>query len=155
MADDNSSLAAEAQRLAEACGAAMYDRDYAAQALGIHLAEIRPGYACMKMRVRKDMVNGHDICHGGMTFALADTAFAYACNSRNQVTVASGCTIDYVTPSHLHDELTAVGIERSLSGRVGIYDVTVSNQKGEVIAHFRGRSYRITGEVIQSLEIEL
>jgi acyl-CoA thioesterase len=145
----------DAQKLAEACGAAMYERDYAAQALGITLAEIRPGYARMQMTVRKDMVNGHDIGHGGMIFALADTAFAYACNSRNLVTVASGCSIDFVNPARLGDELTAIGVERSLSGRTGVYDITVTNQTGAVIAHFRGRSYRIQGEVIPGLEIEL
>lgn len=145
----------DAQKLAEACGSAMYERDYAAQALGITLEEIRPGYARMKMRVRKDMVNGHDICHGGMTFTLADTTFAYACNSRNQVTVASAASIDFVGPARLADELTAVGVERSLSGRTGVYDITVTDQQGGLIAHFRGRSYRIAGEVIRPLEIEL
>jgi acyl-CoA thioesterase len=140
------------QQIADACGVAMYERDYAAQALDIVLEEIAPGYARMRMVVRKDMVNGHDIGHGGMTFALADTAFAYSCNSRNQVTVASACTIDYLNPARLGDTLTAIAHERTLRGRSGIYDITVTNQRGEQIAHFRGRSHRIGGEVVPGLE---
>lgn len=146
---------AAAQKLADACGAAMYERDYAAQMLGIVLDEINAGYARMSMSVRKDMVNGHDICHGGITFTLADTAFAYSCNSRNLVTVASGCSIEFSSPARLADRLTAVAEERSLSGRTGIYDITVTNQDGVVIAYFRGRSYRIQGQVVPGLEIEL
>jgi acyl-CoA thioesterase len=140
------------QQIAEACGAAMYERDYAAQALGITLEAIRPGYACMKMSVRENMVNGHNICHGGMTFSLADTAFAYACNSRNQTTVASACTIDFISPARRGDELTAIAHERALKGRTGIYDILVSNQNGDPIAHFRGRSHRIQGAVVPGLK---
>ena len=140
------------QQIAEACGSAMYERDYAAQMLGITLEEISPGYARMQMTVRQDMVNGHDICHGGMTFSLADTAFAYACNSRNQVTVASSCTIDFISPGRLGDVLTAVAQERSLRGRSGVYDIKVTHQNGELIAHFRGRSQRLQGEVVPGLE---
>jgi len=140
------------QSIADASGAAMYERDYAAQALGIGLLEIRSGYARMSMTVRKDMVNGHDICHGGMTFTLADTAFAYACNSRNQITVASGCMIDFVVPARLDDILTAEAEERALSGRTGVYDVTVTNQRLDLIALFRGNSYRIKGHVIPGSE---
>ena len=140
------------QSVAEACGAAMHERDYAAQALGIQLTAIRPGHARMIMTVRRDMVNGHDICHGGMIFTLADTAFAHACNSRNHVTVASGCMIDFVAPARLDDVLTAEAEERSLSGRTGVYDITVTNQRRELIALFRGNSYRIKGHVIPSSE---
>ena len=140
------------QSVAEACGAAMHERDYAAQALGIQLVEVGPGHARMTMTVRKDMVNGHDICHGGMIFTLADTAFAHACNSRNHVTVASGCMIDFVAPARLDDVLTAEAEERSLSGRTGVYDITVTNQRRELIALFRGNSYRIKGHVIPSSE---
>jgi acyl-CoA thioesterase len=152
MAETN---AAAAQKLAEACGAAMYERDYAARMLGIVLDEIDAGYARMSMTVRKDMVNGHDLCHGGITFTLADTAFAYSCNSRNLVTVASGCNIEFVSPARLDDRLTAIAQERALSGRTGIYDIAVTNQDGAVIAYFRGRSYRIQGQVVPGLEIEL
>ncbi|NJN47459.1 MAG: hydroxyphenylacetyl-CoA thioesterase PaaI [Candidatus Competibacteraceae bacterium] len=144
-----------AQKLAEVCAGAMYERDYAAQMLGITIKEMRSGYARLSMTVRKDMVNGHDIGHGGIIFTLADTAFAYSCNSHNHVTVASGCNIEFVSPSHLDDELTAIAEERSLSGRSGIYDVCVTNQNGAVIAHFRGRSTRIQGQVVPGLEIEL
>ncbi|TCO81258.1 acyl-CoA thioesterase [Plasticicumulans lactativorans] len=144
----------DAQRLAEACAEAMHARDWCAQAHEIRLAEVRPGYARMTMPVRKDMVNGHDICHGGMIFTLADTAFAYACNGRNQATVASGCTIDFAAPGRLGDTLTAAAEERVLAGRTGVYDVAVSNQDGTLIALFRGNSYRIKGEVLPGQEIE-
>jgi acyl-CoA thioesterase len=141
------------QSIAEACGAAMYERDYAAQALAIRLVEIRPAYARMTMTVRKDMVNGHDICHGGMIFSLADTAFAYACNSRNHVTVAAGCMIDFVLPARLGDVLTAEARERALAGRTGVYDIEVTNQNRELIALFRGNSYRIKGHVVSDQEV--
>ncbi|MCP5419561.1 MAG: hydroxyphenylacetyl-CoA thioesterase PaaI [Gammaproteobacteria bacterium] len=151
---ENSAAVAQ-KKLAETCSAILYERDYAAQMLGIVLDEVGPGYARMHMNVRKDMVNGHDICHGGIIFTLADTTFAYSCNSRNLVTVASGCSIDFVNPGQLGDCLTAVAHERSLSGRTGIYDITVTNQNDTVIAHFRGRSHRIQGQVVPGLEIEL
>lgn len=140
------------QQIAEACAAAMFERDYAGQMLGLRLEEIRPGYARMSMAVRKDMVNGHDICHGGMIFSLADTAFAYACNSHNRVTVASACAIDFVGAARLGDILTAIAQERSLSHRTGIYDITVTTQQGAIVAHFRGRSHRLKGEVAPGLE---
>ncbi|MFC3107198.1 hydroxyphenylacetyl-CoA thioesterase PaaI [Undibacterium arcticum] len=136
------------QRLAQAAADAMYARDPATQAMGIALAEIRPGYARMTMTIRADMLNGHDTCHGGFIFALADSTFAFACNSHNQNTVASGCSIDYLAPGLLGDVLTADGIEQSLAGRTGVYDILVTNQDGRRIALFRGRSYRIKGEVV-------
>ena len=136
------------QRLAQAAAAAMYARDPATQAMGIALTEIRPGYARMTMTIRADMLNGHDTCHGGYIFALADSTFAFACNSHNQNTVASGCTIDYLAPGLLGDVLTAEGIEQSLAGRTGVYDILVTNQDGRRVALFRGRSYRIKGEVV-------
>lgn len=138
----------DAQQLAEACREAMYRDDYTAQALGIGIERVGPGYAMGRMEVRRDMVNSHRICHGGMTFALADTLFAYACNAYNRATVASGCSIEYLAPAFLGDILTAEAVERSLSGRTGVYDITVSRQNGEVVALFRGKSYRIRGEVI-------
>jgi len=136
------------QRLAQAAADAMYARDPATQAMGIALTEIRPGYARMTMTIRADMLNGHDTCHGGYIFALADSTFAFACNSHNQNTVASGCTIDYLAPGLLGDVLTAEGIEQSLAGRTGVYDILVTNQDGRRVALFRGRSYRIKGEVV-------
>jgi acyl-CoA thioesterase len=112
--------------------------------------EVRPGYARLALIVRPDMLNGHAICHGGVIFSLADSAFAFACNSHNQNTVASGCSIDFLAPAKAGDELSAEAVERALLGRIGVYDVTVTNSEGRTIALFRGRSYRITGEVIPS-----
>lgn len=136
------------QALAEAVAEAMYARDPAVRALGMQVVEVRPGYARMSMTVRPDMLNGHGLCHGGLIFTLADSAFAYACNNRNQNTVASGCTIDFLAPGRPGDVLSAEAVEQSLAGRTGVYDITVSNQEGRRIALFRGRSHRIQGEVI-------
>ena len=144
--------AAQAQSLAEATRDAMYARDRAAQALGIQIQSIGPGVAVLSMKIRSDMVNGHHICHGGMIFTLADTAFAYACNSYNQNTVASACNIDFLAPGREGAVLTAEAQEQSLSGRTGVYDVTVRDDSGKAIALFRGKSYRISGEVIAGLE---
>lgn len=138
------------QTLAELTGSSMYERDTASQALGAKLEAIEPGGATMRMPVRADMLNGHKTCHGGFIFALADSTFAFACNSRNLVTVASGCTIDYLAPAFEGDVLTAKAVEYSLAGRTGIYDVHVTNQDGKAIAIFRGRSYRIKGNVVET-----
>ncbi|TFW28231.1 hydroxyphenylacetyl-CoA thioesterase PaaI [Duganella callida] len=145
---DTAAERASAQALAEAVGAAMYARDPASQSLGMTLAAIGPGHAHMSMTVRADMLNGHQTCHGGFIFALADSAFAFACNSRNQVTVGAGCSIDYLSPGRLGDILTAIAVEQSLAGKTGIYDITVRAQDGRTIALFRGKSHRISGEVI-------
>ena len=139
------------QALAEATANAMYARDNATQSLGMQIHEVRPGYARLSMTVRADMLNGHASCHGGFIFALADSAFAFSCNSRNQVTVASGCSIEYLAPGALNDVLTAEATEQSLAGRTGVYDILVSNQDGKRIALFRGKSYRIKGEVIAGM----
>lgn len=141
---------AVAQQLAQDAAAAMWSRDHAAKAMGMVLVEVQPGYARLTMEVRQDMVNGHAISHGGMVFTLADTAFAYACNSYNQNTVASACHIDFLAPSHLGDTLVAEAVERSLGKRSGVYDVTVSTSKGTTVALFRGKSARIKGEVTAS-----
>lgn len=141
---------AEAQQLAQEAAQAMWSRDHAAQALGMAIVEVTPGTARLTMSVRQDMVNGHAICHGGMLFTLADTAFAYACNSYNLNTVASACSIDFLAPAHLGDSLVAEAIERVTSGRSGVYDVTVSTAAGKTVALFRGKSARIQGEVIAS-----
>jgi len=145
---------AEAQTLAEATRDAMYSRDRAAQAMGIKVVAIRPGYALLTMVVRSDMVNGHHICHGGMIFTLADTAFAYSCNSYNKTTVASACHIDFLAPGKEGATLSAESVEQSLSGRTGVYDVTVKDETGKTVALFRGKSYRSSGEVIAGLEQE-
>lgn len=136
------------QALAEAVAEAMYARDPAVRAFGIRIDHVAPGHARLSMPVREDMLNGHGLCHGGMIFTLADSAFAYACNSRNQNTVASGCTIDYLAPGQPGDVLTAEAVEQSLTGRTGVYDIAVSNQDGKRIALFRGRSHSIKGEVL-------
>ncbi len=137
-----------AQRLAERAAQALAQNDQTAPHLGIQLVEIRPGYARMSMRVRADMVNGHHICHGGMVFTLADTAFAYSCNSYNENTVAATASIDFLAPAREGDELTAVATELWRTRRNGIYEITVTNQQDERIALFRGRSYRIDGKLV-------
>jgi acyl-CoA thioesterase len=138
----------EAQSLAERVAAEMFARDCASQAMGMRISKVGPGRAELTMTVRADMLNGHATCHGGFIFTLADSAFAFACNSANLTTVASGCSIDFITPAREDDVLTAIGQERSLSGRTGVYDIEVRNQRGETVALFRGKSYRIKGHVI-------
>lgn len=141
-------LPEDPQELAELAAATMYGNDPASQTLGAKLVSVAPGQACMSMTVRADMLNGHKTCHGGFIFALADSAFAFACNSRNLATVASGCSIDYLAPGFEGDVLTAYANEYSLAGRTGVYDVEVRNQDGKRVAIFRGRSYRIKGQVV-------
>ena len=141
----------QAQQLADAVAKAMFARDVAVQTQGITILETRPGYARATMRVRADMLNGHAICHGGIIFTLADSAFAYACNSYNRATVAAGASIDFLKPAHPGDELVAVATERSRAKRSGIYDVTVHNQKGEAVALFRGRSHELSSTVMEAL----
>jgi acyl-CoA thioesterase len=145
---------AEAQALAESVAEVMWARDRATNALGMKIEEVRPGYARISMVVRGDMVNGHHICHGGLIFTLADSAFAYACNSYNKNTVASACNIDFLAPGREGDVLDAEAIEQSQAGRTGVYDVTVRDGAGKTIALFRGKSYRISGEVIAGLAAE-
>ena len=140
------------QALAEKVAADMWSRDRATNALAMQILGVKPGYAMVSMPVRADMLNGHDICHGGYIFTLADSAFAYACNSYNQNTVASACHIDFLAPAKEGDILEAEAVERSLSGRTGVYDVTVRTRGGKTIALFRGKSYRISGEVIDGLQ---
>lgn len=143
----------EAQSLAQSTAQAMWSRDRAAQALGMQIKHVAPGVATLSMPVRQDMLNGHNICHGGMIFTLADTAFAYACNSYNHNTVASACHIDFLAPAREGDTLEAHAIEQSLSGRTGVYDITVRHAvTHQAIALFRGKSYRIQGAVIESMQ---
>jgi len=139
---------ADATRVADAVGAGMYARDRAAQALGIALEAIGPGRAVCRMTVRDDMVQGHGTCHGGIVFTLADTAFAYACNAYNRVTVALNAEIAFLAPARAGDVLTATARERSRSGRTGIYDVEVTDHSGALVALFRGTSYETRGEVV-------
>ena len=137
------------QLLAERSAAAMWADDAASQALGMTLDEVRPGYARLSMTVRSDMVNGHAICHGGFVFALADSAFAFACNSYNRSAVAQACDIVFVAAVRLDDVLVAEAVERTRYGRNGVYDVTV-RRDGEVVAEFRGRSREIGGTLVSS-----
>ena len=139
----------DAQTLAELAGKTMYERDQATQALGMTLDEIRPGYARMSMPVRADMLNGHATCHGGYIFMLADSAFAFACNSHNFNTVGAGCSIDFLAPGRAGDMLAAEAVEQALAGKTGVYDVTVTNQDGSTIALFRGKSHRVGGMVAE------
>lgn len=141
----------DAQRLAEAAAQALSTRDRASDALGMKLIEVRPGYARMRMSVREDMVNLHGTAHGGLVFTLADSAFAYACNSHNKIAVASSCSIDFLRPAHLGETLTATAVEQALIGRSGVYDVRVENNKGELVALFRGKSAQIRGTVTEGV----
>jgi len=123
----------------------MWADDTASRGLGMVLQAVGPGTARMAMTVREAMVNGHSLCHGGFIFTLADSAFAFACNSRNQKCVAAGGNIAFLRPARLGDTLTATAEERHLAGRSGLYDVRVTNQAGDVIAELRGQS-RAIGE---------
>ena len=134
------------QALADHVRTGMLANDRATQGLGIHIAAMGPGHATLEMVVRADMLNGFATCHGGFITTLADSAFAFACNSRNDMTVASGLSIDFLAPAREGDCLTAEAAEVSLAGRTGVYDVNVRNQRGEAIAVFRGRSYCIKGK---------
>ena len=134
------------QEIAAASAAALYERDTAARSLGIRVDEIAPGAASLSMSVADNMVNGHGICHGGYIFTLADTAFAYACNSYNRLVVAQHNTISYLSPGKPGEMLTAVAAEASRAGRSGIYDVTVTGEDGRKVALFRGASRQIDGQ---------
>jgi acyl-CoA thioesterase len=131
---------------------AMLERDRATAALGMIVRVAEPGHAVVSMTVREDMLNGFDIAHGGMVFALADTAFAIACNEDERVTVAAGADITFLASATLGQELTATAHRRALAGRSGIYDVSIVDQGGTPIAEFRGRS-RISNRTIGSARI--
>lgn len=135
--------AAAAQALAERVRDQMFERDRASRALGMAVTAIGPGHATLTMTVRPDMLNGLDTCHGGLITALADSAFAFACNAYGEPTVASGFRMDIVAPAREGDVLTAVAVERSLTGSLGVYDVTVRQADGSTVALFRGNSYRL------------
>jgi acyl-CoA thioesterase len=138
-----------ATEMARKVGATMFAVDNASKDfMQMELLSCEPGRAVMRMRVREPMLNGHKICHGGLIFTLADSTFAFACNSHNKVAVAAGCSIEFLKPAHLDDVLTCEGIEQTLQGRHGIYDMKVTNQRGEVIAMFRGKSAQIQGTVV-------
>ena len=143
-----SDKAAAAQARAERAALALFERDRASQTLGMRLTGIRPGWARVTLTVRADMVNGHAVAHGGIVFTLADSAFAFACNSHNEANVAAAAAIDFLAPAREGDELIAEASELWRSKRQGIYEITVTNQRGERIALFRGRCSRIEGQVV-------
>ena len=143
-----------AQQVAEAARDAMWAQDKASRALGMKITGVGPGRAAIRMAVRPEMCNGHLICHGGMIFALADSAFAFACNSHNKVTVANNCTISFIAPAREGDTLIAEAVERHRGGRSGVYDVTITNQDAELIALFRGHSTQVKGELVPGLTPE-
>jgi acyl-CoA thioesterase len=135
-----------AQHTAEATRDAMWANDRACKSLGMRVIAVDAGTATLTMSVREDMLNGHDLCHGGLIATLADSAFAYACNAYNEVTVASGFDIHLMSGARLGDVLTASATELSKGGRTGVYDIVVTNQRDEQIAAFRGRSYTMKGK---------
>ncbi len=133
------------QQVAEHVRDGMLRNDRATRGLGMEVVEVSPGHATVTMLVRPDMLNGHATCHGGFISALADSAFAFACNSYDELTVASGFSIDFLAPGRSDDLLTARCHEVSKAGRTGVYDTEIINQRGERIAVFRGRSYTMKG----------
>jgi len=133
---------------ARAVGAHMFAADRASKGLGMTISHLGEGTATLTMTIRDDMLNGFDICHGGFITTLADSAFAFACNSRNVVTVAAGLTVDFLAPAHGGDVLTAAASETSRAGRTGVYDIVVSNQHGRRVALVRGRSHSLTGRTV-------
>ena len=137
-----------ADQVAQAARDAMARGDRASRWLGMEVVAIGPGSATLVMRVRDEMLNGHDICHGGLITTLADSAFAFACNAYNEVTVAAGFDVNLIAAARLGDILTATASEVSKSGRTGVYDVAVHNQRNEKVAAFRGRSYTLKGKAL-------
>ena len=135
--------ASTAQQTADAVGVHLFANDRASKAMGMRIVAISEGAAFLEMKVRDDMLNGFDICHGGFITTLADSAFAFACNSTGEMTVAAGLTVDFLAPAKAGDVLTARAFEVVQSGRTGVYDITVTNQRGEQVAMVRGRAHRM------------
>jgi len=142
----------DAEKLARACADAMWADDAASRGLGLEIVSVGPGRAELAMTVTERMVNGHNICHGGFIFTLADSTFAFACNTYNQRTVAQHCAITFIEAGKLGDRLTARGVEKNRRGRSGIYDITVTRQDGTVVAEFRGHSRTIEGELVPNTQ---
>jgi acyl-CoA thioesterase len=136
------------QALAELVRDRMFSDDAASRGLGMQVDAVAPGYSRLSMTVRPDMVNGHKTCHGGFIATLADSAFAFACNSHNEVTVASGIVVDFLAPAYEGDLLQAECHEVALTGRTGVYDVKVTNQHGKTVVVMRGRSHTIKGKAV-------
>ena len=134
---------------AKQVAASMFAVDTATKdTMGMEILVCEPGRAVLRMPVQPLHLNGHQICHGGFIFTLADSTFAFACNSYNKAAVAAGCSIEFLKPAKLGDVLTSEGVEQTLSGRHGIYDIRVTNQHGDTVAMFRGKSAQIQGTVI-------
>jgi acyl-CoA thioesterase len=140
-------------QLARACADTMWKDDHASQGLGMEILDIKPGHAKLAMTIKPEMVNGHGIAHGGFIFTLADSAFAFACNSHNERTVAAHGNISFIKPGKLGDRLVATAKEISRSGRSGIYDISVSAD-GVTIAELRGHSRTIGGALVPALDPE-
>ncbi len=138
----------DADLLAARCADAMWAEDDASKAMGMQIVSVREGSAVLSMTVQENMVNGHGMCHGGMIFSLADSAFAFACNSQNFAAVAAGASIDFLAPASAGDVLTASASIVSQGKKTGLYDVAVRNQINRLVAQFRGRSARIRGAVL-------
>ena len=142
---------AAGQAIAEAVRDRMFSEDAASRGLGMQVDAVGPGYSKLSMTVRPDMVNGHKTCHGGFIATLADSAFAFACNSHNEVTVASGIIVDFLAPAYEGDLLHAECHEVALTGRTGVYDVKVTNQHGKIVVVMRGRSHTMKGKPVVQL----
>ena len=145
---------ADPNTIAKACAEKMWAEDRASKALGMKLEKIAPGEAMLSMTVRTDMTNGHGICHGGFIFTLADSTFAFACNTYNQRTVAQQCAVTFIAPVRQGERLTAHAVERNRAGRSGIYDVTVRDSQNNVVAEFRGHSRTIAGDLLAADQIK-
>jgi acyl-CoA thioesterase len=143
----------DATELARACADAMWKEDVASRDLGIELITIEPGHAVLTMTVTERMLNGHKLCHGGYIFALADSAFAFACNTHNQRIVGQHCAVTFLNPAKLGDRLVAQAVERQRAARSGIYDVTVTREEGFVIAEFRGHSRAVEGQWLPGVKL--
>ncbi len=139
-----------ADEVARRSAEAMWAGDRASRSLGMEILDVGPGRATLRMTVTEDMVNGHAIGHGGYTFTLADSAFAFACNSYNRVTVAAGAEIRFRAPTRLGDVLTATATERDREGRDGTYEISVGNAEGTLVATFVGRSKEIGGSLFET-----
>jgi acyl-CoA thioesterase len=143
-------MADDALTLAKRCAEAMWANDHAAHGLGMELLEVGPGRAIITMTVRASMANGQGICHGGFIFALADSAFAFACNAYGPVAVAQHCAVTFLRPGQVGDQLTAEAVERTRAGRSGIYDVSVNRADRTLIAEFRGHSRVVDGTWVEN-----
>ncbi|MEP1442782.1 MAG: hydroxyphenylacetyl-CoA thioesterase PaaI [Hyphomicrobiales bacterium] len=141
-----------AQERAEKSAANMWENDRASKALGFKIKRVASGEAVLTMAVQEDHLNGHNTCHGGIIFSLADSAFGFACNSYNKNVVGQHCSVSYLAPGRLGDLLTAHAKEANRTGRTGIYDVVVTNQLGEELVHFRGVSREVSGQHFQEDE---